>query len=74
MAGATAVFHLAPLGVIDILAKAALIGLFVNLGATDLVAATNHIDLGFLAAHQLTNDLVDKAVLDQRFNSFGCFH
>jgi len=68
------VFTFAAFGVIDTLAKAALVGLFVNLCATDLVAAADHVYLGLLAAHQLTHDLVNEAILDQRFDSFGCLH
>jgi hypothetical protein len=54
--------------------EAALLGLFVNLRATYLFATANHIDLGLLAAHELADDLVDEAILDQRFNSFWCLH
>jgi hypothetical protein len=47
---------------------------FVYLGATNVLAATNDIDGGFLAAHQLTQDFVNQAFLNERDESFRGFH
>ena len=56
------------------LAEAALLGILVNLGATNVLAAAHDIDGGFLAAHQLPEHLVYKAFFYQRDESFGYFH
>ena len=69
-----AVADLAALLVLGGLAEAALVGFLVDLGATQAVAATHHIDRGFLAAHQRAHDLVDQTVFDQRFQASGCLH
>src|SRR5687768_16275837 len=69
-----AVFYLTAFGVVHALAKTALMGFLVNFRATYLFSAAHHIDRGFLATHQLTDDLIDQAILDQRFNSFWGFH
>ena len=68
------VFGLAVLGVIHRLPEAALRGFFVDLGATDVVAATHYINGGFLATHQLAHDFVDQAFFNQGLDSFWCFH
>jgi hypothetical protein len=51
------------------MAEAALVGFLVNLRATDLVATTHDVDDGFLAAHELADDFVDEAFLDERLDS-----
>ena len=69
-----AVLHLAVFRVIDALAKAALVGFLVNLGAAHLVAAANDEDHRLLAAHELADHVIDQAVFEQRFESFRDFH
>src|SRR5688500_3396880 len=71
---ATAVFYLTAFRVVHALAKTALMGFFVNFRATYLFSAAHHINRGFLATHQLTDDLINQAILNQRFNSFWGFH
>src|SRR5690349_16771722 len=66
---ATAVFYFAAFGVIHALAETALVGLFINLRAAYLFSAAHYIDRGFLTTHQLADNLIDKPILDQRFNS-----
>ena len=51
------------------LAETALLGVLVDLGAADLVAAADDIDGRFLAAHQLAQHLVDQAFDHQRLES-----
>ena len=68
------VLDLAVLGVVDGLAEAALRGLLVDLGAARLFAAANHVNRGFLAAHQLAHDRIDQAFLEQRLQSLRGFH
>ena len=72
--GTAAVFDFAAFGVIRALAEAAFAGFLVDLGTAYLVAATHHIDRGFLAAHQLADDLIHQAVFDERSDSFRGFH
>ncbi|MCY1426203.1 hypothetical protein D9M71_420190 [compost metagenome] len=69
-----AVAHLAAFLVLGRLAEAALVGLLVDLGAAQLIAATHHIHGCFLAAHQRTQHLVDQAILGQWLKAFWCFH
>ena len=69
-----AVLYLAAFGVMDRLVEAALVGFLVDLCATYLVAALDDIDRGFLSAHQLAQDAVYHAVLDERLDSLGDFH
>ncbi|MNC07698.1 hypothetical protein D3C75_552540 [compost metagenome] len=73
-AGAAAVAHLAPFLIDHGLLEAALGGLFIDFGAADLVAAAHHIDVGFFAAHQPADDIVDQAVINQRLDSIWNFH
>jgi len=61
---ATAVFYFAAFSVIHTLAETALVGFFINLRAAYLFSAAHYIDRGFLATHQLTDNLIDKAILD----------
>jgi hypothetical protein len=65
---------LAPFGVGDRLAEAALLGFLVDLGAAQVVAALDNIDHCLLAAHQLADHLVDQAVGDQGQESARGFH
>src|SRR5882672_1373300 len=67
---AAAVLHPAAFGVVDALAEGALVGFLVDLRAAHLVAAADHVDHGFLAAHELAADRIDEAGLDERFDSF----
>jgi hypothetical protein len=69
-----AVLDPAVLGVVDRLAKAAVGGFFINLGAQRLFAAAHHVDDRFLAAHQLAHHGVDEAFFNQRLQSFRRFH
>ena len=69
-----AIFFTATFSVVDRLMKAALIDFLVNLRATDLVAALDDIHGGFLAAHQLANNSVNNAILDQRHYSVWGLH
>ena len=66
-----AVLGFAVFGVVDGLAKAALVGFLVDLGAADVVAAAHDEHHRFLAAHELAHDVVDQTVFDQGFESFG---
>ncbi len=70
----TAVFYFAAFGVMDGLMEAALVGFFVNLGATDFVAALHDIDGGFFAALELAQHIVNESVFDEGGNSFWCLH
>ena len=72
--GTTAIFYLATFSVIGALAKTALVGFFVYLGATDFCAAANHISRCFFATLLGSSDFIDEAFLDQWFHSFGSFH
>ena len=72
--GTPAVTLLATLLILNGLLEAALTGFLEHLGATPLCATAHHIDLGFLAAHQLADDLVDQSIFEQRLESFGDFH
>ncbi len=56
------------------LAEVALLGVLVDLGAANLVAAADHVDRGLLAAHQLAGDFVDQAFFGQRNESGRDFH
>ena len=56
------------------LAEAALLGIFVNLGATNVFATAHDIDGGFLAAHQLPEHLVNEAFFNEGGQSFWGFH
>ena len=73
-ARAAAVLGFAAFGVIDRLAKAALVRFLVDLGAAYLVAAAHDEDHGFFAAHELADHRVDETVFDQRFEARGDFH
>ena len=66
--------HSAAFGVIDALAEAARVGFFVYLRAANILPAADHVDHGFLAAHELADDFIDEALFDERFNSFRDFH
>ncbi|MNV65361.1 hypothetical protein D3C71_1580530 [compost metagenome] len=68
------VLDLAVFGVVHRLAKAAVVGLFVDLGAERVVATAHHKNHGFLAAHELANHGVDQAFLDEGLQAGGCFH
>src|SRR6185369_2046281 len=69
-----AVLDLAALLVGSRLAETALVRVLVDLGATDVLAAANDIDGGFLAAHQLAKHLVYKAFFNEGGESFRSFH
>ena len=73
-AGRARVFDLAVFGVINGLAEAAVVGLFVDLGAARFVATTHHVDHGFLATHELADHGVDQAFLNEGLQAGGCFH
>ena len=73
-AGLPAVLDLAVFGVIDRLAKAALVSLLVDLGAARFIAAANHIHHRFLAAHELADDGIDQALFNEGLQSWRCFH
>ena len=63
--GAATVPHLAAFLVLNGLLETALLGLFIHLGTPHLVAAAHHKHLGFLAAHQLVQHLIDHAFIDE---------
>ena len=73
-AGLAAVLDLAVFGVIDRLAKAALVGFLVDFGAAGFIAAANHINHRFLAAHELADDGIDQALFNEGLESWRCFH
>ena len=60
-AGLARVFDLAVFGVVHRLAKTAVGGFLVDLGAAGFVAAAHHKDHGFLATHELAHHGVDQA-------------
>ncbi len=47
--------------------------ILVHFGGAKLVTTTHNKDLGFLPAHQRTNNFVNQAVVDQRLNALGYF-
>jgi hypothetical protein len=57
----TAVLHLAALHIGCGLAKASLLDVFIDLGTADMLTATDNVDRGLFAAHELGQDLVDEA-------------
>ena len=69
-----AVLDLAAFAIGRSLAEAALLGVLVDLRATDRVAAAHHVHGGFLTAHQLGNDFVDQTFFDQREQAFRRLH
>ncbi len=69
-----AVLDLATLLIGRGLAETALFGVFIDLRAARGLAAADHVDGGFLAAHQLRDDFVDQALFDEREQTFRCFH
>ena len=73
VAGLARVLGLAPLLIEGGLPEVALLGFFVDFGATYLVAAAHDVDGGLFAAHQLAHDLVDVAFVQERFETFRCF-
>ena len=73
-AGLAAVAHLAPFLVLGLLAEAAPPRFLVHLGAAHLPCGEYHVNLGFLAAHELADHLVDQAILDQHFETLGNLH
>ena len=70
---AAAVLDVAALRVLDRVPEGALFGFLVDLGAADFLAAAHDEDDRFLAAHELAEDFVDEAFLDQRKQSFRGF-
>ena len=72
--GLPGVFDLAVFGVVDRLAKTALVGFLVDLGAARVIAAAHDIHHGFLAAHQLANHGVDQSLFNEGLQSWRCFH
>ena len=72
--GRARVLDLAVFGVIDGLAKAAVVRFFVDLGAAGFVTAAHHVDHGLLAAHELPDHGVDQAFLDEGLQAGGSFH
>ena len=56
-----AVLHLAALHIGCGLAKASLLDVFIDLGTANMLTATDDVDRGFFAAHELGQDLVDEA-------------
>ena len=72
--GRARVFDLAVFGVVHRLAKAALVRLFVNLGAHRVVAAAHHKHHRLLAAHQLAHNRVNQAFFNERLESGGSLH
>ena len=69
-----AVFDLAVLGVVHRLAKTAVGGFFVDLGATGVVPTAHYEHHGFLATHELAHHAVDQAFFNQCLQSLGGFH
>src|SRR6185369_1547319 len=72
------VLDLAVFGVIHGLAEAALRRLLVDLGAARLadtvMGAAHDIGHGFLAAHELANDRIDQAFVNERLEARRGFH
>ena len=56
------------------LAKAALGGLFVDLGAAGFLAAAHHVNHRLLATHELAHYAVNQAFFYQRLKAFRRFH
>ena len=56
------------------LMKATLVGLLVNLCATNVAPANHNVDIGLLAAHELSLNPINYALLHQDLNSFWSFH
>ena len=54
--------------------KTSLVGLFINLRAAERVSASDHIDHGLFATHELADDRINKTLFNERFNSLGYFH
>jgi len=73
-ASTAAVPDFAALGVLDCLAKAALVSLFVDLGAPNLGTAADHVDNRLLAAFELAQDLIDEAFFHEGYQAYGDFH
>ena len=73
-AGVAAAARLAALLVGRELVEAAVLGVLVDLGAADLLAAGDHEDRRFLAALELSQDRIDPAVVDERLQALGGFH
>ncbi len=73
-----AVFDLAVFGVVHGLAKAAVDGFFVDLGAAGValpvMSAAHHKHHRLFAAHELAHHGVDQAFFDQCLQSLGGFH
>ena len=56
------------------LMKATLVGLLVNLRATNVAPANHNVNIGLLAAHEPSFNSINYALLHQDFNSFWSFH
>ena len=65
---------LAPFTVINRVLEAALLRRLVDLCAERLLAASDDVDRGLLAALELTDDCIHYAVLDERQQTRGGFH
>ena len=65
--GLTAVANLATLLIFGGLAETSFVGLLVNLGASQLIAAADYVHSCFLATHEWAQHLVDQTVFDQGF-------
>ena len=72
--GTAAVLDRAPFLILHRLLEAALACFLVNLRAAHILATSNHIHLSFLATHQLTEDFIDEAVINQWLQSCWYFH
>ena len=68
------VLDFAVLGVIHGLTKTAMGRLFVNLGAQRFVTIAHHENHRLFAAHQLADNGVDQALINQGLHSFIGFH
>src|SRR6185369_3856897 len=73
-AGLACVLDLAVLGVGRRLTEATLRRLLVDLGAARLVAAAHDIGHSFLAAHELANERIDQAFVNERLKAGRGFH
>ena len=73
-ASAATVFFPAAFGVINTVMKATPVDFFINLGTTNTFTATDYVDHGLFAAHELADNFVYQSLFDQWLNSFRRFH
>jgi hypothetical protein len=54
--------------------EAALLGLLVNLGASDVFATGDRVNRSLFASLKATQDFIDNAIVDQRLEFLGWLH